>query len=220
MTLDAGCGNGAFSYRAARLGNRVIGIDFDPAKLRRCEEFRDVLGIPAERCSFRVHNIYDLESLGRQFDQIICFETLEHLQRDDEVLRQFARVLKPGGWLHLGTPRADRQPYYGETLSKIEDGGHVRLGYTHDQFEAMLAAHGLRVVLRDETVGWASRRLLDLIQWLSDKPLRGVGNSLRTAVSAVVFVLVYPITWIDLVVPSRGLCVYVLAQKSSLLGPQ
>ncbi len=41
LTLDAGCGNGAFSFAAHKKGNRVIGIDFDSKKLGRCEEFRD-----------------------------------------------------------------------------------------------------------------------------------------------------------------------------------
>ncbi|MEZ5312313.1 MAG: class I SAM-dependent methyltransferase [Thermoanaerobaculia bacterium] len=36
----------------------------------------------------------------RTFDEIICFEVLEHLRRDREVVDQFFRILRPGGALH------------------------------------------------------------------------------------------------------------------------
>src|SRR2546426_10747942 len=70
-TLDAGCGNGAFSYQAYRRGNRVVGINIDPDQVQRCNEFRDFLGIDSSRCQFKVHNIYDFLALGQKFDQII-----------------------------------------------------------------------------------------------------------------------------------------------------
>ena len=34
-TLDAGCGNGAFSFHAYRSGNRVLGINFDADGFQR-----------------------------------------------------------------------------------------------------------------------------------------------------------------------------------------
>jgi len=218
LTLDAGCGNGAFSFRAVKAGNRVIGIDFDQDKLRRCEEFRVVLGIPSERCVFRVHSIYEIESLGLKFDQIICFETLEHLLHDEEVLCMFARVLKPGGWLHLGTPRSDRKPYYGETISDTEDGGHVRLGYTHAQFERLLATCGLHVLQRDQAVGWLSQRVLDFTAWMNVRLLASFPQLVRTGMSVVIFAITYPMTFIENLVPTKNLCIYVLARKTDAPG--
>jgi len=70
LTLDAGCGNGAFGFKAVKKGNRVIGVDFNEEKLKRCEEFRDYLKIDPSRCRFRVHNLYELLSLNEKFDQI------------------------------------------------------------------------------------------------------------------------------------------------------
>ena len=149
-TLDAGCGNGAFSYYACRLGNAVVGVDFDPDKLAGCEEFRDSLRLDPAHCRFVKHNLYDLVALHERFDQIICFETLEHLADDRAVIRQFYQVANPGAWLHVCTPRANRNPYYGERISEVEDGGHVRLGYTHEQLEAMLRDEGFRPLRRDQ----------------------------------------------------------------------
>ncbi|HKX57058.1 MAG TPA: methyltransferase domain-containing protein, partial [Xanthomonadales bacterium] len=40
----------------------------------------------------------------RSFDCIVSFETLEHLQDHQALLREFRRVLKPGGFLVISTP--------------------------------------------------------------------------------------------------------------------
>src|SRR5438309_1458670 len=52
LTLDAGCGNGAFVYQACAIGNRVLGINIDREQVRRCNEFREFLKIDEEGCRF------------------------------------------------------------------------------------------------------------------------------------------------------------------------
>jgi len=212
-TLDAGCGNGAFSYQAYRIGNRVLGINIDPDQVQRCNEFRDFLGIDSSRCQFKVHNIYDLLALGQKFDQIICFETLEHLERDQEVIKLFARVLNPGGLLHLCTPYLHRRPYWGEGISPVEDGGHMRLGYTFEIFEKMLSNEGFEVVARDRVVGPVSQMIMNRGRWLSNVPLKGWPAVLRDGISGMLIVTLLPLTWIDLFLrEGRHLCIYVKAR--------
>ncbi|MCZ6832114.1 MAG: class I SAM-dependent methyltransferase, partial [Acidobacteria bacterium] len=41
-------------------------------------------------------------------DVVTCCSVLEHVQDPHAVLAEVARVLKPGGWLHLGVPNALR----------------------------------------------------------------------------------------------------------------
>ena len=41
------------------------------------------------------------------FDGIMCIEVIEHVPDDEALVRQMARVLKPGGWLYLTTPNGD-----------------------------------------------------------------------------------------------------------------
>ena len=211
-TLDAGCGNGAFSYHAYRRGNRVLGINFEPDQVERCNEFRDFLGMDSSRCQFKVHNIYDLLALGQRFDQIICFETLEHLERDQEVIKLFARVLHPGGVLHLCTPYLHRKPYRGETISPVEDGGHMRLGYTFELFDKMLSNEGFEVVARDRVVGPVSQMIMNWGRWLSEGPLRRWPSSLREGMCGVAVLALLPLTWLDHFVPGGNhLCIYVQA---------
>jgi SAM-dependent methyltransferase len=222
LTLDAGSGNGALSLAAYRRGNRVMGINIDGDQVRRAEEYCDFLGVDPVRCRFLFHNIYAVAALGLRFDQIICFETLEHLQRDQEVLKEFARVLRPGGVLHLCTPRLDREPYFGERISNIEDGGHVRLGYTFEIFADMLTRAGFEVVATERIVG-------PLTYWIGNTARRVAGGLLRHAPAIVReaasggFILVLlPVSWLDRFLTLRWhLCVYVRARRGSdpELGP-
>ncbi len=216
MLLDAGCGNGAFSYHAHRLGNRVLGINIDTDQVRRCDEFRDFLGLDRSRCQFKAYNIYDIQSLNEKFDQIICFETLEHLERDQEVLGLFSRVLNPEGTLHLCTPRLDRRPYFGEVLSTVEDGGHMRLGYTYDLFAEMLGREGFKIVLRDRVVGSLSQMVMNFGRWLSAVPLKKFPSVMREAAAGSMVIGLLPLTWLDEIpLGNNHLCIYVQARLAA-----
>lgn len=212
-TLDAGCGNGAFSYAAYRLGNRVLGININPEQVQRCNEFRDFLAIDSSRCQFKVHNIYNLAALGQKFDQIICFETLEHLQRDQEVLSLFAAALKTGGVLHLCTPYLNRKPYLGEVISTLEDGGHVRLGYTLEIFEKMLMKEGFEVVVLDKVVGPFSQKVMNFGRWLSIVLLRRLPAPIVESAVGIFTMSLLPLSWLDRLLPwGSYLCIYVQAR--------
>ena len=218
LTLDAGCGNGAFSFEAAKLGNRVVGIDFDPKKLKRCEEFRDYLKIDSSRCQFKVFNIYDLPSLKEffgEFDQIICFETLEHLKNDQKIISLFNQVLKPGGVLQLGVPNADRKPYYGEITSQKEDGGHLRLGYFFDDLKKIFKREGFDIIRKDSAVGFFGKILVNINQWISLSALtKNIPDRIKDILNIIVLITIYPITFLDVIIPSKPLNIYVMAIKS------
>lgn len=210
LTLDAGCGNGAFSYIAASLGNNVLGINTDAGQIEKCEAYRDFRGLNQESCRFKVHDIYDLPSLHQKFDQIVCFETLEHLKRDREVLGLFRQVLNAGGVLHLCTPRRKRKPYYGEIISEREDGGHVRLGYELSDLEDLLTATGFRITRTDQAIGPFSLRVEEVLNWVDLNLLRGLSGNLCLMFRALVFLPLYPLTFLD-VVSRQYLCNYVRA---------
>lgn len=214
LTLDAGCGNGAFCFAAHKRGNRVIGIDFDKNKIGRCVRFQKYIGINQSRCQFKVLNIHDLETMGKHFDQIICFETLEHLANDTEVIKLFSNILKPKGLLHLCTPRRDRTLYYGERLSEKEDGGHIRLGYTLEDFERLLHEQDFVIIKSDTTVGKISMIILNILQWISlSKVTCAFHTREKDALSMICLFLLYPFTVFDAFFPNSYLNIYVCAQK-------
>ncbi|HMG73504.1 MAG TPA: methyltransferase domain-containing protein [Pyrinomonadaceae bacterium] len=211
-TLDAGCGNGAFSYYASSLGNSVLGINIDSEQVRKCEEFRAFLNLDRERCGFKVHNIYDVLSLGQTFDQIICFETLEHLKEDREVLKLFRQVINPDGVLHLCTPRRNRRSYFGEVLSETEDGGHVRFGYELLDLEPMLAAAGFSVNRTDKAMGFFSLKIEELLNRIEMRAGAISQNGRQEILRTLAFLCLYPLTFLD-VFSTTHLCIYVQAQS-------
>ncbi len=213
LTLDAGCGNGAFSFAAYKKGNHVIGVDFDPAKLKKCEEFRDYLKIDPKRCEFKVFNIYKLKELSKEFDQIICFETLEHLKNDKEIISEFSQILKRGGTLHISVPNSERKLYYGEKLSQEEDGGHMRLGYNHAELEKILKEFGFEVIGKDGAVGFWGKILLNIHQWISlSKITKPLPNEIKEVLS-IFLLTAFPILFLDEIFSPKPFNVYVKAKK-------
>lgn len=145
LVLDAGCGNGMLAYQSYRLGNRVLGVSIKDEVQRNQRLFHDHLGIPRERLDFRDVNLYDIESLNQQFDEIICTEVLEHIRGDRQVCTSFFRILKPGGVLHLCCPNADHPYHRAYPLDPEERGGHVRSGYTYQSYRELLEPIGFEL---------------------------------------------------------------------------
>lgn len=86
--LDVGCGTGAMSARLTRWGS-VVSMDFSPLALQfsRRRGLKHLLGADAMK----------LPLLSNRFDLITVMDVLEHLPDDQAAMREFFRVLKPGG---------------------------------------------------------------------------------------------------------------------------
>lgn len=206
-TLDAGCGNGALALEACRLGNRVLGVTLDADQIHRNREFFARWGgTDPARLQFQVCNLYDLRKLSRQFDQIICAETLEHISRDAEVIAIFRDLLRPGGVLHLCCPNALHPGHKLGRTNQPEDGGHVRDGYTWESYRALLEPAGFRI---EEQAGLGSPLLLALY-----RPVRFIRNRFGAAAAIPLFLLVWPFTWFDRLNPDPPFSIYVKAVKT------
>ena len=133
------------SYQSYLKGNRVTGVSIKEGEVARNKVlFNDYLGIPEDRLTFAVHNLYEIQSLNRRFDEIICTEVLEHIERDQEVCRLFFEILKPGGVLHLCCPNADHTDNQSHMLDESESGGHVRAGYNFRLIQGAAGADRIR----------------------------------------------------------------------------
>jgi 2-polyprenyl-3-methyl-5-hydroxy-6-metoxy-1,4-benzoquinol methylase len=171
-TFDAGCGNGGFSIYAARVGNDVVAASFSPGEqedVRRRASSLGVTGIELRTLDLRALDGH-LASLGR-FDQIICFETIEHVNADEDLVRSLVTMLEPQGRLLLSAPYDAHHPLYSEESrpSAVEDGSHVRYGYSQERLRQIAQAAGLEVVSEGFVTGFVSQKLTNLMRRLTGR---------------------------------------------------
>jgi SAM-dependent methyltransferase len=169
-TFDAGSGNGGFSIFAAREGNEVVAATFSASEQDSSRRRADTLGVTG--VDFQIIDLRELEAHREElgtFDQIICLETIEHLGDDEGLVRSLAAMLRPGGQIMLSTPYERHRPLYTEERdpSPVEDGSHVRYGYSQERLRQIADGAGLDVASEGFISGVVSQKLTDLMRRLS-----------------------------------------------------
>ena len=79
--LDIGCGEGRHSIEAARMGFRVVGIDYEPLALKRARQFARRRGVDGIR--FRSADVFHLPFGPSCFDVVVDFGCLHHQRKRD-----------------------------------------------------------------------------------------------------------------------------------------
>lgn len=94
LILDAGCGTGWFMDSLGRQKRmRIVGIDISSDAIAYCRRRHS----PVCQAS-----VTDLPFSDSSFDLITCNDVLHHVySRNSEVLKEFYRILKAGGFLYL-----------------------------------------------------------------------------------------------------------------------
>ncbi|MCS6943794.1 MAG: class I SAM-dependent methyltransferase, partial [Geminocystis sp.] len=156
-TLDVACGGGAFSIIAAQNGNQVLGVDYDARNISVCYEYLSAFNISDKQVLFKEFNIKSLDSLNDMYDQVFCFEILEHIIDDEAIVRSIAKITKPGSKLLISVPNLYHKPLYKETISPVENGEHVRFGYSFEQLEKLVSKYGFEVKAIDSCAGMVTQ---------------------------------------------------------------
>lgn len=128
--LDAGCGTGGALLALQRFG-RVSGFDYSPLALGFCR--RRGLAATAQA------SVTNVPFASGSADVVTSFEVLYHaaVADDTQAIREFARVLRPGGILLL------RLPAFEWLRSSHDAMVHTRHRYTSAEVRQKLAAAGL-----------------------------------------------------------------------------
>src|SRR5947209_5016698 len=93
--LDAPLGPGAMALHLQKVGYSVSGVDIDLEQSARLPD-----AITRKVCDLGRR----LDFPDASFDLITSLEGIEHVENHFQMAREFARVLKPGGYLILSTP--------------------------------------------------------------------------------------------------------------------
>lgn len=96
--LDAGAGEGRHLPALLATGAEVTGVDYSPSALAKVES-----GLRARVYLARC-DLGSLPFADASFDLALSVDVVETLVEPDIVLREMARVLRPGGWLVCNIP--------------------------------------------------------------------------------------------------------------------
>jgi SAM-dependent methyltransferase len=144
--LDAGCGVGYGSAMLAGAGAaEVVGIDVAAGAVEAASA-----AAPAN-ATFAVADVHALPFEDARFDLVVCFEVIEHVERQDEVIAELARVLAPGGVLAVSSPNRDVYP---------SGNPHHVHEYVPEELRAALAERFPHVELRRQH-DWVASAVLD-----------------------------------------------------------
>ena len=136
---DLGCGTGDLSVMLAPFVSRVIAVDESTAMLESAR--RKVSGL--DNVLIREGDLTALPIADRTLDAATLFLVLHHVADPGQVIREAARVMKPGSRLMI----VDMAPHEDEALAGRM--GHVWLGFDPEHIERYLVRAGFdRIVVR------------------------------------------------------------------------
>ena len=94
--LDVGCGTGYFSYKAAKKGADVLGIDFSTEAIEIAQT--------KYQHSHLKYKQMDVKKIKDKYDVIVSIGTLEHMDNPLQILKLFKRHLNPKGKIIITSP--------------------------------------------------------------------------------------------------------------------
>jgi len=142
--LDVGCGRGLLAEKLVNSGNRVSGIDSNPASIvfQGMEDYRQ---LDLEREYLKIN-------YSEKFDSILLADVVEHVRNPEQLLRHLSKFLSPEGNFVISTGNIAIWYYRLSLLTGrfnygargILDETHVRL-YTLASFKSLVERAGCQV---------------------------------------------------------------------------
>lgn len=156
--LEIGPGGGPWTIELLLRGNTVTSVDLYSESLNRLRTKVETFPINNKKLKLVNSDIKHFITSER-YDQIVLFEVLEHIEDDRLVIKKLIDFLSSDGQLLISTPSNDYIPYYGEELSEQRTGGHVRKGYSFEDYDLLFKDLGAEIVYRDSCAGFFTQKL-------------------------------------------------------------
>lgn len=129
--LDIACGEGYGSRLLRTVAASVTGVDIDAQTVENARKKYNAQGL-----DFLAGSAAAIPLPDAAYDVVVSFETIEHHDQHQEMMREIKRVLRPGGILIISSP--DKK-YYSD-VPGYKNPFHVKELYKHE-FEALIKAH-------------------------------------------------------------------------------
>lgn len=133
VVLDCACGSGYGTEILTEGSLQVVGADTDPAIIRYAQDHYQ-----NERNRFEVFSATQIPYPDGYFDVVVSFDTIEHVEGAEAMLREFRRVTKANGQIIISTP----VNYYGRNQGEqgLLDPTHVH-EYSAYEWVHLLGQH-------------------------------------------------------------------------------
>jgi len=139
--MDAGAGSGNVAVFMARRGLNVTAIDITPIHLAEAKKTVRDNGLD-DRIAVQYGDYHDLSSFAdASFDGIYTMETFVHADDPPKVLKNFYRLLKPGGVLVLHEADVNRDS---DLLQKVLRLSHCPNTLEQGGYEKLLTKAGFK----------------------------------------------------------------------------
>lgn len=206
--LDAGCGGGSITVGlvAAVAPGVVVGLDLEPHRLveaRQRATDREVTNL-----RLIAGDVYRLPFPDRSFDAVLAHHVLQHLRDPLAALREFHRVLRPGGVAGIRDPdegatlfapatplleearelemrlrrRHGSDPYYARRQRSLL----VQAGFVRTEAQVAARAWGTPDLARESASGWLARlagpaggAALVALGWVTPERLAAIEAEIR-----------------------------------------
>lgn len=136
--LDMGCGAGFYTEWLVGKGWKVEALDLNPA-----------ISIAGAR--IQKHNLEEgLPFQNQTFHAMLAWDVIEHIQKEDFILKEISRTLRPGGVLIGSVPHRDDERLHQYNLSYKHhiDKTHQR-EYTIQDLRTRLREHGFGNIITE-----------------------------------------------------------------------
>ncbi|MDG5749297.1 metalloregulator ArsR/SmtB family transcription factor [Qipengyuania sp. XHP0207] len=132
--LDIGTGTGRMAELFAERADHIVALDKSLAMLRVARA--KLQNLPAERVELVQGDFGALPFQASSFDTVLFHQVLHFAQAPRDVLREAARVLRPGGRIAIVDFAAHQHEEFRERYA------HVRLGFDEAQMRGLLTEAG------------------------------------------------------------------------------
>ncbi|MGO8997430.1 MAG: class I SAM-dependent methyltransferase [Polyangiaceae bacterium] len=182
VVVDVGCGMGR-SFRLMKIlfrPTRLIGIDYEDENLEAARKRTESERIEVD---FLRNDCAAIDLPDASADLLLCHQTFHHLVQQEKALREFRRVLKPGGLLLFAE---STRAYIHSWIIRLLFAHPMDVQRTADEYLAMVRAAGFEFEERNVSLPylWWSRPDLGILERLGFSPKRR-GDRVETLVNVV-----------------------------------
>lgn len=157
IVLDIACGEGYGSFLLSQVADYVYGVDIDTATVTHANS---KYGKFKNNLCFKTGSTSSIPLPDNSVDMVASFETIEHHDEHEQMMREIKRVLKPSGKLIISSPDKDRyrkldphNPFHIKELHFVEFKNLMNHFFKHCQYyqQCFVAGSLITPVEQDST---------------------------------------------------------------------